>query len=524
MSKSKNTKKSKNTPYKIFISEFSNTHVGGIALDTDPFYVRVANKLYDRIEAFFGTENFSHEDIKRMALALACYLEDIVSGCGVWGAFISLFQKKYKRKFPFFDINDQVFPYDDELPSLAAVKFLLWYTANDANPVTMLNPENPGLNIVAMAIMVELLKAYDEAPETEARPIILPEEEFGVPVFFQVRYMCEWLLNRCYLTRVLNLKDTTEELDGFLEGLFRKAGISETESMKKYGIEAFATMNTRIGPLAIPPYEWLAEIVNLYHEPEEEEYIPILKEMKSRSYSVYKYDEVNEMEAILRGLDGKKYTLSAESMPASMFPPEVKKGTAALLSLVYFDGVWLMNGQGIQGMPGEVYDMNRKEYLKKKKEQRETYKYLWEKFGKKRIGACATAEEYEKIALPDGLPEGKERPEVPEEIHEADNLVYFLNSDSSVSMLPDFAGVIKFEGNPYYGKEESVMGNGASLILDHDYATPELREYLIKHKMLPDAALNSAISPEAGKKLFQRNMAFLNDYQDRNIIPRIMDC
>lgn len=62
-------------------------------------------------------------------------------------------------------------------------------------------------------------------------------------------------------------------------------------------------------------------------------------------------------------------------------------------------------------------------------------------------------------------------------------------------------------------------GLGVALILNHSLSTAEMREYIIKKKLIPDAALNSAISPEVGRKLFQKNIRFLNDYSDRDTMP-----
>lgn len=122
-----------------------------------------------------------------MAITLACYVEDVVAGSGVWAAFISLYRKKYKNSFPFYNIRAQfsLFPYDDELPSFHAVLFLLWYVADGVNPGTVLNPNNPVLRMLAMTLMLDLAKAYDDAPESPARPMIMSEEDTEVPIFFQ---------------------------------------------------------------------------------------------------------------------------------------------------------------------------------------------------------------------------------------------------------------------------------------------------------------------------------------------------
>ena len=189
------------------------------------------------------------------------------------------------KVFLFYNIREQsdFFPYDDDKPSFHAVLFLLWYVANDVNPDTVLNPDNPTLRMLAMSLMPDLLKAYDDAPDTPARPILLSEEESGIPLFYQIRNLCAWLCDRCYLTCINDIDKVTTEFRDFINRMIQSVDDYDPER-ESYAIDSFVPMNALIGPLAIPAYEWLAEIVSLYHEPEEEEYISILETLKSRPY------------------------------------------------------------------------------------------------------------------------------------------------------------------------------------------------------------------------------------------------
>ena len=95
--------------------EFSETHFKAATLPTDFYYVGLANRLLAVIHKVMDDEVPGHLDMKkRMAITLACYVEDLVSGSGIWGAFMSLYRKKYKKRMPFYDINEH--PFDDELP------------------------------------------------------------------------------------------------------------------------------------------------------------------------------------------------------------------------------------------------------------------------------------------------------------------------------------------------------------------------------------------------------------------------
>lgn len=221
---------------------------------------------------------------------------------------------------------------------------------------------------------------------------------------------------------------------------------------------------------------------------------------------------------MLENTTGEKLTLSASTMPGERFAPEIAPGNSALLSLVFLDGVWLMNGLGLQCLPPEIYDKCQKEHRDKEQQSKEAYKHLMESFDKQRIGVCRSYEEYMKLAYGDNAPKATGAPNLLAEIRESGNLLYLLNTDGTVSMLRGLASCVKIKSNPYYD-EEDAKHEALSLIFDHSLSTPEMREYIIKNKLIPDAALNSAESVEAGRKLFQKNIRFFNEYSDRDTMP-----
>lgn len=368
--------------------------------------------------------------------------------------------------------------------------------------------------MLAMVLMPELTKAYNDAPDSPARPMLKDEEEIGIPLFYQIRKLCIWLCSRCYLTHINDMQKTSEDLENFINDVFRSVG-HEGEGVKKYAIDTFLPMNALIGPLGIPAYEWLAEIIDLYHEPEEEKYIPILAGMKSRPYEYYRYVTVGDSELVLENVNGDRLTLSASSMPGGKFSPDIIPGRSALLSLVFLDGEWLMNGLGLQGMPPEIFDRCYKSHNMMKKQHKEAYKYLRNAFGKQRIGVCGSYEEYMKLVNEDSIPSLSEDHNLLADIRAAGNLLYFLNTDGTVCILPGMASCVKIKDNPYYNEEEATY-DGLSLIFDHSLASSEMRENIIKNKLIPDATLNSSISIDAGRQLFQRNIRFFNDYSNRD--------
>lgn len=506
----------------VTLMEFSATHFKGIRFASDSFYTSLANKLNGIIQHMIGG-NMAPEHTKRLSINLACYVEDLVSGSGVWSAFTSLHEKKYGRKLPFFNLDKPAIPvpYDDELPSLHAVQFLIWYTLNSAKPDTVMSPLNPALSMLSMRIMPELMDAYENAPESPARPAIMPEEEMGVPLFFQIRNLCSWLCTGCYLTRVNDMQSVSTDYNAFISNLLDKVNSPDKKGQIEYAVKSFVPMNTRIGPLAIPAYEWLAEIVDLYHEEEEERYLPLLREIKSLPYQYYKYKKVDTKTATLVNLEGEEMTMSATTLPDEKFMSKIKEGMSALMSLVWFDGAWVMNSIGLQTLPDEAYDMALKEFREKQDNDNYTYRYLMKHLKNKRFGVFADYKEYMAKAYPDRQLNENIPPEIAHDLKDSDNIVYFINSDGSTSILPGWATCIKLRCNKFYDKAEATA-DGISLICNQSMTTPEMRQYMIDNNMLADAAMNSVISEAAGRQLFQENIRFFNDYYSRDSLKYLL--
>lgn len=488
----------------ITLAEFRSSHFLGKGFNTDMYYVGFANTLYPILKKMIGENSkFSDAAVRDLVLNLVCYLEDLVSQTGVWEAFVSLHKKKYGREMPFFDTDDEY--YSREFPCVQAICFLIWFTLNGYSSDTFLNPCNPFTRIMAEALTPMLMDAYDNAPDTPGRPKLLSEDELKVPLFYQIRNICYWLCTRCYLTRIRDTESISRQLEAVASDFF---GMEDTSYIK----EAYLSFNTKIGPLGIKPQEWLAEILELYPEEGENQFIHLVKGLESLPYSIYTYREVRKDGAILGALNGDEMNLSAYTMPNLEMPSGVAPGGSAFMSLVLFDGQWMLNGLGMQGAPAELYQKARENWLKNREDRKCTYDLMFKRLKKKRIGICSGYDDY--ISM---FPEiDRERfMNVPDDIKNCENLLYFLNSDSTLTFLPEWGRCVKLRGNKFYDKKEAEK-DALCLILDHDLTTPEMRSCLIDNNLVPDAALNSLESVNAGKTLFQNNIRFLNDYVGRD--------
>jgi len=503
------SKKNQPKPFKrsaITLAEFRSRHFHDMSFSTDMYYVGFANTIYPIIKKMIGrSERYGDAVIRELVLNLTGYLEDLVSRAGVWEAFVSLHKKKYGRELPFYDTDDEF--YSREFPCHQAVSFLIWSTFNANSPDTILNPKNPFMSMLSLALLPYMIDAYDDAPDTFGRAELMPEEKLGVPLFYQIRDLCFWLCKSCYLTRVRDFDSISGGLD-VLETKFFDA----VNSSSSYLREAFIPFNAKIGPLGITAQEWLAEILEISHGEGEEQYIPIIKELRSLPYSIYAYKEVQKNGGILKALDGSEIELSAYTMANAEIPSVVKTDDSAIMSLVYFDGRWMMNGLAAQGISPACYNNARENWIENDEFRKRSFAASLKLFKKKRIGVCAGYEAY--LDMYPCIDRKKFR-NVPDNIRNCDNLLYYLNDDSLVTLLPGWGSCVKIRGNKLYNKKEAEE-DAHSLIFDHDLTTREMRTYLVDNNLIPDAALKSVESMKAGKKLFQDNIRFLSDYTDRD--------
>ncbi len=490
--------------------DFSSRHYRRAQFQSDMFYVGVANRLLPELKkSLDGFRGLRPSHIRRLTLNLVCYIEDLVSGAGIWEAFLSLHSKKYGREMPFYDTDDEM--YSRGYPCPQAVRFIIWYTLNDVSPGTVLNPKNPAIELLAYKLMPELLTAYDDAPDSPGRPALVSEEKLPVPIFYQIRNICDWLCRDCYLTAVADPSEVAEQLVDLFEPVLEHMDASESQI--QYAAESYLPFNTLIGPLGITAQEWLSEIISLHPEDDERELLGSLAEIKSLPLKAYTYKSINKKRnrAVLADLDGKEYELSAYTMPDEKFPENIAANTSAFMSLVFFNGAWNLNSIGMQGLPADFYDQLLIRYKERRQADSEKYALLMKRLKNKTIG---TAADFDELKTTLGLPD-QEMTDAQNPIIGQRNFLYFVNSDSDISILPHYGTAVKLRGNKLYDKKEAAT-DGLALIFNTDLTSEEMRDYIISNNLVPDAALTSFTSPADGHRLFQENLRFFADYARRD--------
>ena len=71
----------------ITLRDIRKGHPFGVSSPTDADYVHIAKAVFDRLRYTSFCAERSDEEMKRMAIKLTIYFEDMVSGIGLWHSF-----------------------------------------------------------------------------------------------------------------------------------------------------------------------------------------------------------------------------------------------------------------------------------------------------------------------------------------------------------------------------------------------------------------------------------------------------
>lgn len=130
--------------------------------DSDDWYLGLASDLVKIIEESGFGKSIPGSLVKRIALTLADYMQDIVADGGLWRSFVMANRELYGYSVPFHDIPEE---YVDFELNREDVRFLCWYAiAMLWDEMRGLYPHNSRLLEMADRCYEKMSDSYDEAP------------------------------------------------------------------------------------------------------------------------------------------------------------------------------------------------------------------------------------------------------------------------------------------------------------------------------------------------------------------------
>ena len=146
--------------------------------DVDQYYTELANEIYHALDEACFTHQFPNvEEAKQLALSIAGYFEDIISGTCIWKTFTAECKKRYGSYIPFYEneddfiqntLNENMPPYDPDEINFADIKFLCWHHYQQSSHVQGAVPFLFSTVELAAKLAYNVLdKEYETAPEND---------------------------------------------------------------------------------------------------------------------------------------------------------------------------------------------------------------------------------------------------------------------------------------------------------------------------------------------------------------------
>lgn len=489
---------------KIYPKEWLELHPYKQTNSVDQYYVGIANDIHKRLYYSTIADAFEEEeDIRHTSLCLAAWFEDVISQTGIWQAFTAECRKRYGAYLPFYPIKGDYFP--DEI-NLEDIRFLLWHHIQYLRRgISVINPENPGIEQTAQEIYGLLAEEYETAPENERMQEFLCHSAMEEEDFFRYREVLEWFHYHCYF----NIENTDQYLSEAEKLLDNEEIVPEMIDTIIYATRTSLALKGRHNLLSLTSPEWLALISKAHPEHQ------IWNKVKVRENSCYLLEKEDDEYLYLKDLcsEGEgEFKVTKKSLNLSAIRGRKVRKSTFICELTYFNNAWWQCGMLLENK----YDQKIAEYvddLKKNKEktnEKAAFHDFIKASGGKSFVFCKSQEETSDFLLNRMGYRMREKLEMPRTNTE-NGAILMANPHTGLHIQFKLCECIKSPDNSYYNKEEAEK-NAVMFIVNPDVIPYQLSCILQDEGMLPDAYLNSLQGKEYGKEFMHKNAHFLTDY------------
>ena len=489
---------------KIYPKEWLELHPYKQTSSVDQYYVGIANDIHEILYFSKVADAFEEEEnIRYTSLCLAAWFEDVISQTGIWQAFTAECRKRYGAYLPLYPIKDDYFP--DEI-NPEDIRFLLWHHIQYlCRGISVINPENPGIEQTAQKIYGLLAEEYETAPENEKMQEYLCHSVMGEEDFSRYREVLEWFHYCCYF----NIGNTGQFLDETEQLLDNDDITPETTETLIYATRTSLTFKGRRNLLSLTSPEWLALIGKAHPEHQ------LWGKVKARENSCYLLEKEDDEYLYVKDLCSEhegEFKITKKSLNLSAIRSrEVGKSTL-ICELIYFGNAWwqcgmLLENKYDQRIAGYVDDLKKN---KEKTNEKATFHDFIKASGGKSFVFCKSQEEISDFLLNKMNYKMNAELDMPH-MNAETGAILMANPHTGLHIQFELCECIKSPDNPYYNEEEAEK-NAVMFIVNPDVIPYQLSCILQDEDMLPDAYLNSLQGKEYGKEFMRKNAHFLTDY------------
>ena len=480
----------------ITLRDIRKGHPFGVSSPTDADYVRIAKAVFDMLQYVSFCAERSDEEMKRMAIRLTLYFEDMVSEIGLWHSFVQKHQQLYGKPLPFYHVEKNYTP--DE-PHIEDIQFLLWdSTLDDEYSDTLINPENEALAYAARTVYAYFMELFEDTPINDDLYDFFHEARF-TDNFYEVRQVLKWYFFDCYLTSGRFQESTFDEALDYQIDLCRG-----NRQIAQSAAEASIAFRYQVGPLALKPQEWLAALLTIHGHADMAANVATIVAKELEPYVLEHYDRQT---VTLCNVDDELMTVRRTEyfhVQTTLLKSPDTEGCVG--SYARYNGEWYLNGMNSWGDILRLIPEYKKERdIERNANFRDIVADARSRLNKEKIFFFERKEEYERFLEEElKMPKGSKAP-LPEKTK---NIILYIPSieEGKLCTIMDCAEYIKHKDNPMYDKEKS---KSHFLISDIEQVPGEFIRYAIANNLMPDFALNSNRGYARGRQLAQDNLDFL---------------
>ena len=480
----------------ITLRDIRKGHPFGVSSPTDTAYVHIARAVFDMLRYTPFCAERSEDELKRMAIKVTLYFEDMVSEIGLWHSFVQKHQQLYGKPLPFYHTGKD---YTLDEPHVEDLQFLLWdSTLDDEYSDTLVNPENEALAYAARTVYAYFMELFEDTPINDDLYDFFHEARF-TDNFYDVRQVLKWYFFDCYLTSGRFQESTFDEALDYQMDLCRG-----NRQIAQSAAEASIAFRYQVGPLALKPQEWLAALLTVHGHADKAANVATIVAKELEPYVLECYDRQT---VTLRNVDDELMTVRRTEyfhMQTTLLKSPDTEGCVGSYAL--YSGEWYLNGMNSWG------DIKRliPEYKKDRDMQRNAHfrdiaANPQSILNKEKIFFFETTDAYQRFLEEElKMPKGSKAP-LPEKTK---NIILYIPSieEGKLCTIMDCAEYVKHKNNPMYNKEKS---KSHFLISDIEQVPGEFVRYAIANNLMPDFALNSNRGYARGRQLAQDNLDFL---------------
>lgn len=498
-------------PNRIVATDLCHSHPGQRAHRTDAFYVQLANQLLnDFWKAHIDLGENTAVILRYTAVSLASYMEDVVADSGQWRMFSTLCQKMFGWPVPMYHDADEEY-YPDE-PSMMAVRYLIWNAATEMDDIWW-KPEIQEFDCMAQIAFKRLDSMFEDAPVNSQLVDDINELlHTATEDFLAMRPALIWVSLNSYITR----SENAEKL--LMKMIDETASLSDAmnESMRFHASVMNLIFQYRVGPLALHPKDWLAELMRTRKMTEAAADMEAIERIPA---GAYKYTVSADGKTLyMEHTNGRRLQLAREEI--TLTDSQLRQYDACTATFVSYQGAWHMNGAMMPFKHDETHwnqiCEKASDYVPKGMAIADAKWYL-ERTGGKQMLFFAGKKEAEDYLKSNKMYVEGEKDFLANSGYAGQPIMMFIDGNDAQGILQftfGFTPCIAAPDNPFYD-EDIARQEAVEMLWNDDSIGTGAMLYMLDHGYLPEILTDDQLCQNSTYQEKESDVRFLLRYMRR---------